>query len=178
MKKGIALVLCALASALPLAAQAQTVTKVGVVDFSKLLLTAYKDTKAYRDYDQALQEYNKEVAARSKELLDLQSQRLDADKAGNAAKTAALDKQIADKQAYLDTYRRVKGATLQQQSSSLNSGPMLQEIYDIIRLVSEKGGYSIILRRDVYKELYILVLPEVDITQDVIDEIAKRKSGG
>jgi outer membrane protein len=182
MNKRTIAFLCCLALALPLAAQTQQVTKVGIIDFNKVLLTSYKDSKAYRDFDQARTDYNKEITARSKELLELQSQRLDADKAGNKNQVLSLDKSIADKQAYLDSYKQVKGAMLQQQSSSLLSGSVIQEILDAVKFVSESGGFALVVRKDSAsgKDMILYSLPEIDITQDVIAELMKRqgKLGG
>jgi Skp family chaperone for outer membrane proteins len=172
--------LCTLAACLalggPLAAQTQQVTRVGVVDFTKVLLTAYKDTKGYRDYDQARADYNKEISARTRDITDLQSQKLDADKANNKTLSLSLEKTISDRQKDLDTYKRVKGAILMQQLSGLMTGPVLQEIYDVVKFVAEGGGYSLILRTDTdSRDLFLYRIPEVDITDDVIQEILKRQ---
>ena len=165
-----------LAVSLPLAAQTQQVTKVGVIDFTKVLLTAYRDTKGYRDYDQSWTDYTKEVASRAKEITDLQSQKLDADKAGNKTLSLTLEKSVQDKQTYLDTLKRVKGAVLQQQLAGLLTGPVLQEIYDVVKYVSENGGYSLVLRIDTqYRDMFLYRIPEIDITDDVVAEIMKRQ---
>jgi Skp family chaperone for outer membrane proteins len=158
------------------AAQTQQVTRVGVVDFTKVLLTAYKDTKGYRDYDQARADYNKEISSRTKDLTDLMSQKLDADKAGNKTLSLTLEKTISDRQKDLDTYRRVKGAILLQQLSGLMTGPVLKEIYDVVKFVAEGGGYSLILRVDTdARDLFLYRIPEIDITDDVVQEILKRQ---
>jgi Skp family chaperone for outer membrane proteins len=172
--------LCALAACValsgPLAAQTQQVTKVGVVDFTKVLLTAYKDTKGYRDYDQARADYNKEISARTRDITELQNQKLDADKANNKTQSLSLEKTISDRQKDLDTYKRVKGAILMQQLSGLMTGTVLQEIYDVVKFVAEGGGYSLILRTDTdARDLFLYRIPEVDITDDVIQEIMKRQ---
>ena len=172
MKRSI-LMLCVLASAaLPLAAQTQQVTKVGICDFTKVLSTAYKDTKAFRDFDQAKTDVYKEIAARSKEIADLQNQKIDADKANNKTLSATLEKSIADKQNDLDSYRRVKNAWLAQQSNALLTGPVLKEIYDQMTLVAESGGYALVLRSDgPYKDIILYRIQEIDITDDVIAAI-------
>ena len=171
----LALAAC-LAFSATVAAQTQQVTKVGVVDFTKVLLTAYKDTKGYRDYDQARADYNREISARTKDITDLQSQKLDADKAGNKTQSLALEKTISDRQKDLDTYKRVKGAILLQQLSGLMTGPVLQEIYDVVKYVAETGGYALILRVDTdARDLFLYRIPEIDITDDVVQEILKRQ---
>jgi Skp family chaperone for outer membrane proteins len=171
----LALVACAVLAA-PAGAQTQQVTKVGIIDFTKVLLTAYKDTKGYRDYDQARGDYNKEIASRTKEITEFQSQKLDADKAGNKALSLSLEKTISDRQKDLDTYKRVKGAILLQQLSSLMTGPALQEIYDVVKYVAETGGYALVLRIDTdARDLFLYRIPEIDITDDVVQEIMKRQ---
>jgi Skp family chaperone for outer membrane proteins len=177
----LALAAC-IALAVPLAAQTQQVTKVGVIDFTKVLLTAYKDTKGYRDYDQARGDYNKEISSRAKDITDLQSQKLDADKAGNKSLSLSLEKTISDRQKDLDTYKRVKGAILMQQLGGLMTGPALQEIYDVVKYVAETGGYALVLRIDTdARDLFLYRIPEIDITDDVVQQIMKRQgksSGG
>ncbi len=179
-RTALALIAC-LALTAPLFAQTQQVTKVGIIDFTKVLLTAYKDTRGYRDYDQARGDYNREVSARTRDITDLQSQKLDADKAGNKSLALTLEKSIADKQRDLETYKRVKGAILLQQLSGLMTGPVLQEIYAVVKYVAETGGYALILRIDTdAKDMFLYRIPEIDITDDVVQEIMKRqgKSGG
>jgi Skp family chaperone for outer membrane proteins len=169
MKSFLCAFVACIALTAPLPAQTQQVTKVGICDFTKVLTTAYKDTKGYRDYDQSRSDYLKEVSARSKEILDLQNQKIDADKAGNKGSSLSLEKTIGDKQRDLDTYRKVKGAILQQQQDALLGGTVLKEIYDTLKLVAEKGGYSLVLRSDgVYRDTILYRIPEVDITDDVI----------
>jgi Skp family chaperone for outer membrane proteins len=182
MKRIVPALAVCIALASPLAAQTQQVTKVGIIDFTKVLLTAYKDTKGYRDYDQARSDYNKEVSARSKDITDLQSQKLDADKAGNKTLSLTLEKTISDRQKDLDTYKRVKGSILSQQLGGLMTGPVLQEIYNVVKYISETGGYALVLRIDTdSKDLFLSRIPEIDITDDVVQEIMKRQgktSGG
>jgi Skp family chaperone for outer membrane proteins len=176
MKRFVATLVVLAAFSLPAVAQTQQVTKIGVIDFTKVLLTAYKDTRGYRDYDQAWTDYTREVASRSKEINDLQSQKLDADKAGNKTLSMNIEKSISDKQTYLDTLKRVKGTVLQQQLAGLLTGSVLQEIYDVVRFVAENGGYALILRVDTqYRDIFLYRIPEIDITDDVVAEIMKRQ---
>ena len=176
VKTLVLVVAASLAVSVAVEAQTQQVTKVGVVDFTKVLLTAYKDTKGYRDYDQARADYNREISARAKDITDLQSQKLDADKAGNTTQSLGLEKTIADRQRDLDTYKRVKGTILLQQLNGLMTGPVLQEIYDVVKFVAEGGGYSLILRVDTdARDLFLYRIPEIDITDDVVQEILKRQ---
>ena len=78
----------------------------GICDFTRVLSTAYKESKAYRDYDAARADYTKEITATTRDITDLENQKLDADKAGNQDLSLTLEKKIADRKAYLENYRR------------------------------------------------------------------------
>jgi outer membrane protein len=161
---------------------AQQVTKVGICDFTKVLSTVYRESKAYRDWDAARADYNKEVSATLGDITDLENQKLEAEKAGNRDLSLSLEKKIADRKAYLDNYRRVKGAILQQQADKLQSGPVLKEILEVINFIAEGEGYSLVFRSDSdYGAGILYRIIEIDITEKVIKELfsrAGKKYGG
>jgi len=161
------------ALAAPLAAQ--QVTKVGICDFTKVLSTAYRESKTVRDWEAAKVDYQKEVSTTSKEITDLESQKLDADKAANRELSLSLEKKIADRKQYLDNFRRVRGQVLQQQAEKALTGQVVRDILSAINLVSEQEGMSLVFRSDgTYGESIIYKLPEVDITEKVIKELFSR----
>jgi len=174
VKKTTTIALIALfAFGLPLCAQ--QVTKVGICDFTRVLGTAYRESKAVRDWNAANSDYNREIQSTTREITDLESQKLDAEKSGNKDSALGLEKKIADRRAYLDNYRRVKKAILQQQADKLQSGPILKEILDAINFIAEQDGYALILRSDGDNGAAMLYrIIEVDITEKVIQELFKR----
>ncbi|HVO39012.1 MAG TPA: OmpH family outer membrane protein [Spirochaetia bacterium] len=181
MRKLVPVIIALICGALP--AAAQQVTKVGICDFTRVLSTAYKESKAYRDYDAAKNDYTKEVAATTRDITDMENQKLDADKAGNKDLSLSLEKKIADRKAYLENYRRVKLAILQQQADRLLSGPVLKEIMDVVNYIAEGDGYALVLRSDGDFGSGILYrIMEIDITDKVIKELftraGKTYSGG
>jgi outer membrane protein len=161
---------------------AQQVTKVGICDFTKVLSTVYRESKAYRDWDAARADYNREVSATLNDITDLENQKLDADKAGNRDLSLSLEKKIADRKSYLENYRRVKGAILQQQADKLQSGPVLKEILEVVNFIAEGDGYSLVFRSDGdYGAGILYRIIEIDITEKVIKELfsrAGKKYGG
>ena len=174
--RGLAAGLCA--AALLLAAMpgaAQQVTKVGICDFTRVLSTAYRESKAVRDWEAAKADYQKEVTATTKDITDLESQKLDADKAGNRDVSLSLEKRIADRKLYLDNYRRVRGQLLQQQAEKAMTAQVVRDILSAINLVCEQEGMSLVFRSDgAYGESIIYRVPEVDITEKVIKELFAR----
>ncbi len=177
MKRLVLTLAACAALSLPAAAQTQEVTKIGLCDFTRVLMTAYKDTKAYRDYDQVAADIRKEIARLTTELNDLQNQKLDADKANNSTKSLTLQKTIADRQEYLNTYKTVKNAWLAQQGSNLITGQVLAEILDVVKYIAESGGYALIIRSDTdaARSMILYRTPEIDVTDDVVKEILTRQ---
>jgi outer membrane protein len=171
MKRLAALV--ALCVALP--AAAQQVTKVGICDFTKVLSTAYRESKAVRDWETAKTDYRKELAALDKEITDLENQKLEADKTGNKDLSLTLEKKISDRRLYRDNFRRVKEQTLQVQAEKALSGPIVKEIMDAVNYVAETHGFALILRSDGnYGDIMLYRIMEIDITEDVIKELYTR----
>jgi Skp family chaperone for outer membrane proteins len=165
-------------SALPLVAQSQQVTRVGVINFRKVLDSIYQDTKAYRDYEKANSDYSKELATRNKTILDLQAQRADADKSSNKTLSASLDKQISDQLKDLDAFKKVKGAQLAQMKDAASTTQAILQIMDVVSFISESEGYSLVLRSDGDAGTAVVLyrIPEIDITDDVITELQKRNA--
>ncbi len=164
--------LCLL-SALP--TSAQHITRVGVCDFARVLGTAYKESKAYRDYDAARTDYAQEIASTTREVTSLENQKIDADTTGDKSLSLSLEKKIADKRAYLENYRRVKLSILEQQRERLLSGAMVREILDAVNYVAETGGFSLVLRSDGDLGAGIIYrIAEVEITDMVIKELLRR----
>ncbi len=171
----VCLLAAAFAAALAAPLAAQQVTKAGICDFTKVLSTAYRESKTVRDWEAAKADYQKEVSATSKEITDLESQKLDADKAGNRDLSLSLEKKIGDRKQYLDNFRRVRGQVLQQQAEKAMTAQVVRDILSAINLVAEQEGMSLVFRSDgTYGESIIYRVPEVDITEKVIKELFSR----
>jgi Skp family chaperone for outer membrane proteins len=169
----------ALAIALALVALglgAQQVTKVGICDFSRVLNTSYRESKTVREFYEAQQTIKKEQSAVEKEIADLENQRLEATKAGNADLALQLERKLSDKRRYLDDYKKIKGDWIRQQAERiLGSSNFLRDILDVVKVVAESEGMAIVVRSDgTGADLILYNIPEIDITEKVIKEIFRR----
>jgi outer membrane protein len=167
-----ALVFLALACmSLPLAAQ--QVTAVAICNWTQVLTTSYKESKAVRELEDLRQSILKESQSIAREVADLENQKLDADRSANKDLSLQLEKKLADRKAYLDDYRRIKNDTYKRQAEKvLSSVQFIKEIRDAIHYVAEAEGFSLVLRSDgAYADLFLDNIPEVDITQRVINRI-------
>ncbi len=159
------------AAGLPLAAQ--QVTAVAICNWTQVLTTSYKESKAVRELEDMRQSVLKESQAISRDIADLENQKIDADQAGNKDLSLQLEKKIADRKAYLDDYRRIKNDAYRRQAEKvLSSVQFIKEIRDAIHFVAEAEGFAIVMRSDgAYADLFLDNIPEVDITQKVIARI-------
>jgi Skp family chaperone for outer membrane proteins len=169
----------ALAIALALVALglgAQQVTKVGICDFSRVLNTSYRESKTVREFYEAQQTIKKEQSAVEKEIADLENQRLEATKAGNADLALQLERKLSDKRRYLDDYKKIKGDWIRQQAERiLGSSNFLRDILEVVKVVAESEGMAIVVRSDgTGADLILYNIPEIDITEKVIKEIFRR----
>jgi len=173
MKRTVLAVVLALAA---LALGAQQVTKVGICDFSRVLNTSYRESKTVREFYEAQQTIKKEQTAIEKEISDLQNQRLEADKAGNAELVLQLDRRLSDKRRYLDDYKKIKGDWVRQQAERiLQSSNFLRDILEVVKVVAESEGMALVVRSDAAgADLILYNIPEIDITEKVIKEIFRR----
>jgi Skp family chaperone for outer membrane proteins len=175
MKRTALAIVLALAFSTP-GLWAQQVTKVGICDFSRVLNTSYRESKTVREFYEAQQTIKKEQAAIEKEIADLQNQRLEADKAGNADLVLQLDRRLSDKRRYLDDYKKIKGDWVRQQAERiLGSSNFLRDILDVVKVVAESEGMALVVRSDATgADLILYNIPEIDITEKVIKEIFRR----
>jgi Skp family chaperone for outer membrane proteins len=155
---------------------AQQVTKVGICDFSRVLNTSYRESKSVREFYEAQQNIKKEQAAIEKEIADLENQRLEASKSGNAELVLQLDRKLSDKRRYLDDYRKIKGDWIRQQAERiLGSSNFLRDILEVVKVVAESEGMALVVRSDgAGADLILYNIPEIDITEKVIKEIFRR----
>ncbi len=162
-------VFCAIASPL----FCQQVTMVGLCDWTQVLTTSYKESRAVRELENFRASYQKEIQAVSREINDLESQKLEADKAGNKDTSLQLEKRINDKKTYLDEYQRIKREAYKKQADKILSNAIVKEILDAIHFVAESDGYALVLRSDgdAGSELILDNIPEIDITKKVIKRI-------
>jgi len=165
----------ALCAAVAIPVSSQQVTRVGICDFTKVLSTAYRESKAVRDWETAKTDYRKELQVLDKEITDLENQKLEADKAGSKDQSLLLEKKIADRKLYRDNFRRVKEQLLQTQAEKALSGPIIREIREAIDFIAESEGFALILRSDGnYGDILLYRIIEIDITEKVVKELYKR----
>ena len=72
----------------------QEVTKVGVIDTSRVYQSYFRATTGIRNYEAKRAEFQAEVDARTAELKELQQKKVDLEKSGNTTEALKLEAEI------------------------------------------------------------------------------------
>lgn len=167
--------LLALALALGPAAAAQQITRIAVVDLSKVISAYSKDAQAVKDFEKKKSQIQTDIDAMSAEIMRLMTQKADADKAGDKATSLKLRDDIDKKTKSLTDYVSARQVELDDQAKKLAStDAFTQDLYKQIQNVAETEGYSMVINLKASDSVMNSVLwysPTIDITADVIQAL-------
>lgn len=170
--------LCAalvLASCLGGAAFGQQITRIAVVDLSKVIASCSKDSQGVKDFEQKKVQVQADIDRMSADIMKLMSQKADADKAGDKAQSLRLRDDIEKRKKALTDFVNAKQAELDDQAKKLAAGDdFSKRLYKQIQNVAEMAGYSLVLNlksSDTVMNAVLWYSPMIDITSDVIQAL-------
>jgi outer membrane protein len=153
-------------------ASAQQITRIAVVDLNRVIAAYSRDAGPYKDFELRKSQIQTEIDRMGEEIRRLQSQKVDADKAGDRQGSLRFDSDIYKKTEFLKDYVRTKQAELEDQARKLTiSSPFVQQVYKMIQQIAETEGYSLVLNlksADSVVNSVIWYSPMIDITDKVI----------
>jgi outer membrane protein len=150
----------------------ETITRVAVVDMSRIFTHYFRESQAVRELERMNQRVEDEVEAIREEIRQLEERKIEAENDGDEREALRLDNEIFRKKEYLREYVRVKGNQLRQMRENLASNSSFyQEVVAEIQFVAENEGYSLVIRSDGHSEL-LWWTQEVDITELVLQRLA------
>ncbi|MEE1000140.1 MAG: OmpH family outer membrane protein [Treponemataceae bacterium] len=151
----------------------QDVTKVGVIDTSRVYQAYFRTTTGIRNYEAKRAEFQAEVDSRTAELKTLQQKKLDYEKNGKETEALKIEAEIISKTDFLTEYTRVKQIELESLKQKLvDSDDFYDTLYGVIEDVAESEGLSIILSLQQANAI-LWYSPSVDITDKVIERLSK-----
>lgn len=149
---------------------AEQITKVAVLDYTRILSAFYADSAEARRVEEMKTAFAQEVRRLQAEIQSLEELKLEAENSGNSRNALELDSRIQDKKQYYQEFVRVRGNQIQQASANLGSSNVLaKEILREIQFVAESNGFSIVLKRSDPDLLWWNY--EVDITELVLKRL-------
>jgi outer membrane protein len=122
MKKILLIILLSLA-AIPVFSE--TITKVAVLDYSRILSAFYKDSQAVRELEEMKNQFQQESNRIQSEISLLEERKLNAENDGNNTKALELDNQIFEKKKFMRDYIRVKNSQLTELNKNLSQNNAL-----------------------------------------------------
>lgn len=151
---------------------AERITKVAILDYSRVLATFYADSAESRRIDEMKRVFAEEVSKIQEEIQSLEEKQLNAEDLGDSRTAIELDSKIQERKQYYQEYVRVRGNQIQQSLANLSSSNALaQEILREIQYVAETYGFSIVLKRSDPNLLWWSY--ETDITEEVLKRLMK-----
>ena len=149
---------------------AEQITKVAVLDYTRILSAFYADSAEARRIDEMKTVFAQEVRRLQDEIQTLEEKKLDAENNGDSRSALDLDSAIQDKKQYYQEYVRVRGKQIQQAAENLgSSNELARDILKEIQYIAESNGYSIVLKRSDPDLLWWSY--EVDITDLVLQRL-------
>lgn len=174
MAAPIGLLALALAAG-PATVSGQQITRIAVVDLSKVIAAYSKDSQAVKDFEKRKSQVQTDIDSMSAEIMRLMSQKADADKAGDKASSLRLRDEIDKRTKSLTDFVSAKQVELDDQAKKLATTDLFtQGLYKQIQNVAETEGYSLVINLKSSDSVMNSVLwysPMIDITADVIQAL-------
>ena len=151
---------------------AEQITKVAVLDYTRILSAFYADSAEARRIDELKTVFAEDVRRLQSEIQILEEKKLEAENRGDSRNALDLDSTIQDKKQYYQEYVRVRGNQIQQSAANLgSSNELAREILKEIQYIAESNGYSIVIKRSDTNLLWWSY--EVDITDLVLQRLMR-----
>ncbi len=174
MRVKIAVALAALL-ALSAGAFGQQITRIAVVDLTKVISACSKDAQAVKDFEQKKSQVQTDIDKMSAEIMRLMALKADSDKAGDKASSQRYREEVDKRTKSLSDFVSAKQAELDEQAKRLaETDQFSQGLYKQIQNVAETEGYSLVLNLKSGDSVMNSVLwysPMIDITSDVIQAL-------
>ena len=158
----------------PLASQ--QITRVAVLDLSRVLAAFPKDTVALKNFETKKAEVQAEVDKRAAEIRALQVRKSDAEANNDSDLARSIESDLTRKTADLKQYASARQNELDLLAKALSAGAsFLQSLSATIAQVAESEGYSLVLNlkpQDQNANIVLWNSASIDITDKVIQALS------
>ncbi|MBN2657702.1 MAG: OmpH family outer membrane protein [Spirochaetales bacterium] len=152
---------------------ASQITKVGVIDRTRILQTFYAESKGVRELETMKEQIQQELVRLNDEIKMYEERKLAAENKGDESEALRLDNIIFDKKQYMQDYYRTKNNQLAERQKNLyQDREFAQELLEQIEFVALSQGCSIVI--DISTPGLYWHSEEVDITNMVLERLQSR----
>jgi Skp family chaperone for outer membrane proteins len=153
----------------------QQVTRIAVVDLSRVISACSRESQSVRDFEKRKSQVQTDIDRMSGDIMRLMSQKADADKAGDKASSQKYRDEIDKRTKSLSDFVSAKQAELDEEAKKLAANDEFsQRLYKQIQNIAETEGYSLVLNLKSSDSVMNAVLwysPMIDITSSVIQAL-------
>ena len=158
---------------------AEQLSKIGVVNFSRIVEDYFAESSAWREIDSMREKYNDGRDDILEEINDLKLEKLQAENDNDEIKALKLDDEIYNRQEYLKEFHSVWQNRINSKIQGVyQSSTFTAEILDAITYIAESEGYSMIMRTQDPDILWYN--NEIDVTDLILERLrwqAARETG-
>jgi len=152
---------------------AEQLSKIGLVNFSKIIEDYFSESSAWREIDAMRQQYQQGVDSIMAEIDQLKAQKLEAENKDDQISALQLDDRIYKRQEYLKEFHNIWSSRINSKIQNVStSSSFTSEIYSVIKYVAESEGYSVIMRTQDPNILWYN--QAVDITDLVLERLRRQ----
>ena len=155
------------------AAGAEQLSKIGMVNFSKIIEDYFAESSAWREIDAMRKQYEEGKDAILEEIDQMRLLKVTAQNNGDERQVLQLEERIYQKQEYLKEYHNIWQSRINAKIETVStSSSFTAEIYQAVKFVAESNGYSVIMRTRDPDILWYN--QEVDITNLVLERLRRQ----
>lgn len=152
---------------------ATQITKVGVIDRTRILQTFYKESQATRELEELKKNTQNELIRLAEEIKMYEERKLAAENRGDETEALRLDNVIFSKNQYMQDFYRTKNNQLTEKQKNLTQDiEFAKELVSVIDFIAQSQGMSIVVDKTTPGLWYYS--PEVDITDMVLEHLQSR----
>ncbi len=149
---------------------AEQLSKIGIVNFSRIVEDYFAESSAWREIDAMREKYNTGRDEILDDINDLKMEKLEAQNNNDSTKALKLDNEIYKKQEYLKEFHSVWQNRINSKIQGVSqSSTFTAEILDAITYIAESEGYSMIMRTQDPDILWYN--HEIDVTDKVLERL-------
>ncbi|HSV56009.1 MAG TPA: OmpH family outer membrane protein [Magnetospirillaceae bacterium] len=154
---------------------AQQITRVAVVDLSRVYRTYARDSAAVRRLEEDRQRIQTEIDRMSGEIRQLQARRADALARSDQIEILRMDQELIRRAQHITEFYKARQAELDDRSRQLMEGSdFYQLVYRTVQSIAEAEGFSVILNINPAGSVVSPIIwysPAMDITDKVIQNL-------
>ena len=154
-------------------AGAEQLSKIGMVNFSKIIEDYFAESSAWREIDAMRKQYEEGKDAILEEIDQMRLLKVTAQNNGDDRQVLQLEERIYQKQVYLKEYHNIWQSRINAKVETVStSSSFTAEIYQAVKFVAESNGYAVIMRTRDPDVLWYN--QEVDITNLVLERLRRQ----